>query len=291
MDEQETKNTAMNKYSKEHPYHGEIVNEAEFKVLTPEQNNELVKLAQEMERANKKVGGNGRLTYETEIRRPFNNPLVKVFLTDDSLMQEVKGILSSLKCIKNINITPSNSGGIEHDTLTVYPRRPFKVEDVEKEIKQCLDNYEQGVTVNDVQISSEVHFKEQERKIIDAINNAGSTIDVCVAWFTNENILKALENKQKDGVKVRVITYKDGVNGRHGVDLTKFEHKELRGERGGIMHNKFCVIDNWIVINGSYNWTIAAETRNDENAQVEENNKDLANKFTKEFNDMWDRQK
>lgn len=291
MDEQETKNTAMNKYSKEHPYHGEIVNEAEFKVLTPKQKNELVKLAQEMERAHEKVGGNGRLTYETEIRRPFNNPLVKVFLTDDSLMQEVKGILSSLKCVKNINITPSNSDGIEHDTLTVYPRRPFKVEDVEKEIKQCLDNYEQGVTVNDVQISSEVHFKEQERKIIDAINKAGSTIDVCMAWFTNENILKALEDKQKEGIKVRVIIFKDGVNGRHGVDLTNFEHKELRGERGGIMHNKFCVIDNWIVINGSYNWTIAAETRNDENAQVEENNKDLANKFTKEFNDMWDRQK
>jgi len=42
-----------------------------------------------------------------------------------------------------------------------------------------------------------------------------------------------------------------------------------RGSRGGLMHDKFCVIDNQIVITGSYNWTDNAEFKNDENVTVQ----------------------
>ena len=34
------------------------------------------------------------------------------------------------------------------------------------------------------------------------------------------------------------------------------------------MHNKYCIIDNDTVITGSYNWTTAAETKNDENITI-----------------------
>ena len=34
------------------------------------------------------------------------------------------------------------------------------------------------------------------------------------------------------------------------------------------MHNKFCVIDNKVLINGSYNWTYYAEDRNRENILI-----------------------
>ena len=48
------------------------------------------------------------------------------------------------------------------------------------------------------------------------------------------------------------------------------------------MHNKFCIIDNSIVINGSYNWTISAKT-NAENIQVTIS-ETLFEKFKIEFN-------
>ena len=35
------------------------------------------------------------------------------------------------------------------------------------------------------------------------------------------------------------------------------------------MHDKFCVIDNQVVITGSYNWTTNAEFKNDENITVQ----------------------
>jgi phosphatidylserine/phosphatidylglycerophosphate/cardiolipin synthase-like enzyme len=34
------------------------------------------------------------------------------------------------------------------------------------------------------------------------------------------------------------------------------------------MHNKFCVINNKILINGFYNWTYYAEDRNRENVLI-----------------------
>jgi phosphatidylserine/phosphatidylglycerophosphate/cardiolipin synthase-like enzyme len=42
----------------------------------------------------------------------------------------------------------------------------------------------------------------------------------------------------------------------------------ISGRRGGTLHNKSCVIDNQKVITGSYNWSVNAENKNDENAAV-----------------------
>ncbi len=42
--------------------------------------------------------------------------------------------------------------------------------------------------------------------------------------------------------------------------------KRMEGTGGGIMHNKYCIIDNRVLITGSYNWSAAAEYSNDENA-------------------------
>lgn len=48
------------------------------------------------------------------------------------------------------------------------------------------------------------------------------------------------------------------------------------------MHNKFCVIDNQVVITGSYNWSDNAEFKNDENVTVEHDPKQ-ATKYSVEY--------
>jgi phosphatidylserine/phosphatidylglycerophosphate/cardiolipin synthase-like enzyme len=104
-----------------------------------------------------------------------------------------------------------------------------------------------------------------------------------MAWFTNEDLLDKLVEKQKQGIDVQVAIYDDVVNRKHGVDLSKVPHTLInKGKRGGLMHDKFCVIDNQIVITGSYNWTNNAETRNDENVTIE-NDPDQATKFSEEY--------
>lgn len=86
-----------------------------------------------------------------------------------------------------------------------------------------------------------------------------------------------------------LVIYKDGVNHSKGVDLSQLTHKEYRGERGGIMHEKFCVIDNVITISGSYNWTLNAENKNDEDASFRFEDHKFASKYTRRFNEMWNR--
>ena len=128
-----------------------------------------------------------------------------------------------------------------------------------------------GIKTNNI-IENDVAFKENEKKVIDAINSAKVSILVAMAWFTNETIKEALEVKRQEGLQIEIVTFRDGVNASYGVDLSTFDHKEIRGTRGGIMHNKFCVIDNQIVITGSYNWSTNAESRNDENVLITKDN-------------------
>ena len=49
------------------------------------------------------------------------------------------------------------------------------------------------------------------------------------------------------------------------------------------MHNKYCIIDGKILINGSYNWTYFAETKNEENIIIFENCIELVNSFQSDF--------
>jgi phosphatidylserine/phosphatidylglycerophosphate/cardiolipin synthase-like enzyme len=52
------------------------------------------------------------------------------------------------------------------------------------------------------------------------------------------------------------------------------------------MHHKFAVIDKSVVITGSFNWTMQAVKYNQENLLFFEN-KFLAEKYTKAFDDLW----
>lgn len=52
------------------------------------------------------------------------------------------------------------------------------------------------------------------------------------------------------------------------------------------MHHKFCVIDNEVVITGSYNWTASADKRNNENLLVIHDAK-IAQEYSAEFNRLW----
>ena len=84
---------------------------------------------------------------------------------------------------------------------------------------------------------------------------------------------------------VKVAIYDDGINRRHGVDLAGIPTKKIKPSKGGIMHNKFCVIDNQIVITGSYNWSSNAEFKNEENISILRDNK-TASDYSVKYRDL-----
>lgn len=142
-----------------------------------------------------------------------------------------------------------------------------------------------GRIVQKQEIINNAHFKDIQDQILAELDKAKVTISVAMAWFTNETLFEKLVEKQDQGIKVELVIFNDGVNAKHGIDYTKFDAVKIRSERGGIMHDKFCVIDNQIVITGSYNWSDNAEFRNEENIAVMENPK-LATEYSVKFREL-----
>lgn len=111
-----------------------------------------------------------------------------------------------------------------------------------------------------------------ENHILSEINKAETSLDIAVAWITSKRIIeKILEKKNIQGLSVRILCWKDKDSSRNNNFLKKSFGKRKAGkweiyevER---MHDKFCIIDEKKVINGSYNWTEAARN-NTENIEI-----------------------
>lgn len=132
-------------------------------------------------------------------------------------------------------------------------------------------------------VVNQAYFQDIQNSILHALDEAKVSIRVVMAWFTNDVLFNKLVEKHNQGIDVRVAIYNDGINRKHGIDISKVPHDLLRrGMRGGLMHDKFCVIDNQVVITGSYNWTNNAEFRNDENITIEKD-PEQATRYSQEY--------
>lgn len=100
------------------------------------------------------------------------------------------------------------------------------------------------------------------------MDQATESIDIAVAWFTNEELFEVLLKKMGDGIRVRLVLINDDINHCGGLDFQRFIDKGGRlyfGKAGYFMHNKYCIVDGKSVYTGSYNYTYFAEHSNFEN--------------------------
>lgn len=230
-------------------------------------------------------------TFSTEIRESQSGKYLKVFMLDDAKAVDLQNLLSNLNEVKKVNITDSQSISHKGNTLTIYPKPMVSIETLDDVVNTTLDRYNSGIVIVTTEAITDVKFKDIENRIINVLEKAQATIDVSVAWFTNFTLQEKLLERQKAGCKIRIMIDANHTNQKHGVDLSPFEHIAVKAERKGIMHCKFCVIDNNIVIHGSYNWTTNAETKNDEEISVHINDVKMASQYTREFNRVWDKGK
>ncbi len=131
------------------------------------------------------------------------------------------------------------------------------------------------------------HFSNIRQQIIKTLDEATEEIFVAVYWFTNQQLFGLLCDKLREGKKVSLIIHNDYINNRDaGLNFQSFI--DLGGhfffsDGENPMHNKFCVIDNKTLINGSYNWTYYAEDRNSENILIVKDEQETVSAFRKEF--------
>lgn len=138
------------------------------------------------------------------------------------------------------------------------------------------------------------YFQNISQEIIREIQNAQRNISVAVAWITDLNIIEQLIEKAKENVAIEIILINDEINQKclhHFNRLTAFGAKIFwidSSSKGGIIHHKFCIIDNQVLINGSYNWTNYAKSNN-ENVIIHWFEEDEENELITTYNNEFDR--
>jgi len=139
---------------------------------------------------------------------------------------------------------------------------------------------------------TEVYFSlydDPELIIIENIDDAKEFINIAMYTFTDREIAQAIIRAKDRGVDVKIYLDRSQVNAKYSKSRY-FINNNIEGIRissnNYIMHNKFAVIDNKIVITGSYNWTASAGERNDENLLVIDD-KNIIEKYQNQFNNLW----
>jgi len=113
-----------------------------------------------------------------------------------------------------------------------------------------------------------------QAELIDEIKDANASIYFAVYYFTADAVREALVEQAADGVVVKGIYDAAGA----GHPYAEYEALCSAGipvkveNLNGRLHHKFMIIDvdgeDPVVVTGSYNWTAAANEKNDENTLV-----------------------
>ncbi|MFC4808930.1 phospholipase D-like domain-containing protein [Paenibacillus sp. GCM10023250] len=132
--------------------------------------------------------------------------------------------------------------------------------------------------------------QKPEALLIGVIDGAERTLDIAIYSLTKPDIVDAIKRAKTRGVAVRLITDRIQAEGKSQKEALK-----LLGSAGipmklnthsGLMHLKMTVADGKTATTGSFNYSKAASTDNDEVLMVLRD-EEVAASFERQFESMW----
>jgi phosphatidylserine/phosphatidylglycerophosphate/cardiolipin synthase-like enzyme len=121
--------------------------------------------------------------------------------------------------------------------------------------------------------------------LLDVLGEAQESIYFMAFSFTSDELGDVIRERAEAGVTVAGVMDEEQVQSNQGTEYDAFRQAGLDvyiDGNPGQMHHKIMIVDESIVVVGSYNFTNSAETRNDENLLVIYDN-EIAAEFLKEF--------
>ncbi|CAL1541037.1 unnamed protein product [Lymnaea stagnalis] len=133
------------------------------------------------------------------------------------------------------------------------------------------------------------HEKSSLSELYKHLCSGKTTVDICVYIITCKDLAEILMKMFKRGVKIRIITDKDQLqaSGSQIWSLRKEGIPVRTNDSSYLMHHKFVIIDNRVLINGSFNWTYQAITGNQENVLITDDDA-VTSVFKAEFQRLWE---
>lgn len=157
-----------------------------------------------------------------------------------------------------------------------------------EKITKHIDNFRR----TQASVINSAHFSPGEdcrRKLLDLCVSARTSLDISVFTLSDDRLSRAIVDTHKRGVKVRLITDNDkSLDEGSDVEYLAAEGIEVRMDNTpNHMHHKFAVIDQRILVNGSFNWTRSATEYNQENILVTDE-PGLVVAYLHEFESLWE---
>ena len=191
----------------------------------------------------------------------------------------------------------TDSGAYDDNNNMIRIHSVKLAEDYTKEFEEMFvddkfgDNVEAATPNPRVKIDGtpvDVYFAPDDNvqaSFVEIVQNARESIYFMAFSFTADPIGDAVRARAVDGVTVAGVMDNEQVKSNIGTEFDRFSQAGFsvyRDGNPGQMHHKVMIIDQSIVLLGSYNFTASAETRNDENLLVIYN-KEIASLFLFEF--------
>jgi phosphatidylserine/phosphatidylglycerophosphate/cardiolipin synthase-like enzyme len=142
------------------------------------------------------------------------------------------------------------------------------------------------ISIDDTRM--EIYFSPDDgvaSPILEILNSAEESIYFMAFSFTTDEFGEAIRTQAENGLTVAGVMEEQQVKSNIGTEYDLFKQAGLDVFIDGIegqMHHKTMIIDERIVITGSYNFSRSAETRNDENLIVIYNEQ-IAEFYLQEF--------
>lgn len=140
------------------------------------------------------------------------------------------------------------------------------------------------ITVGGTRIATIFTPDDGARSAIErTIRAARTSVDFAAFAFTSAEIAEAMADRARSAVPVRGVFEARNAESSHSKDefLLRNGVAVYNDTNPGAMHHKFIVVDRRTVVTGSYNFSNAAEDKNDENVLIIED-EDVARLFTAE---------
>jgi phosphatidylserine/phosphatidylglycerophosphate/cardiolipin synthase-like enzyme len=140
----------------------------------------------------------------------------------------------------------------------------------------------------------EIYFSPEDKvaaRIVELIQAAQESINFMAYTFTSNDIGNAIIERAQAGLPVAGVMDGSQLASSQGTEYDPFLQAGLNvlldGNQDGLMHQKVIIIDQRIVITGSYNFTASAEENNDENVVIIFS-QDVAAKYIWEFQRVYE---
>lgn len=211
----------------------------------------------------------------------------KVFMSKQQTLVAVKkAIAELLKANKRPDMAQ-----ISQDTVALASQNADN-SDMLEAIQESSSMLMQAFYGPKLKICESIFFpsKPNEKRLIKYLKMADDYCYIALYTITNNSLSRVLYTLQDRGVDIRIIT-DDETAHNSGSDITALANAGLKvrvdPDPQARMHHKFVVIDDELLLNGSFNFTSTAVHKNNENV-VAIDHPELIKDFKNEYLRLWD---